>query len=422
MNATGGALLLCDGTDTTLTDGIANNTIVDAVEYHLSTPSTKFLPAALDAGFAGLHAKGGISVERKTAGEDTDNSTVDFDTTTCTPGFEHGSGTASTGMLPDIYPMSLGTHLIYDEYTLDTNGARVPNTLHAYTTTVIDTSLSIGGQWCSAETDSTYSTLGAASATHSYLRNPAGIDVLQYADAQFFSTLLGGLGSFFTIPEQWIQLYDGSAGLKISYPVASLDTSVTTSGTTVNFKMDISGKWDGVDTVTVPAGTFAAYRFKITVHTSAAVTILTLFDNTSEIDVWLARGVGMVKYVRPAVDISALGQSFAQPGSERDLRGIGHVTSVAADATLPHSISLTSAYPNPSSSRTELSFTLPSATRAVLRLYDATGRAVRTLVNSECAAGTSLVPLDTHDLAPGYYHAQLSTPWGVRSESVVVVR
>lgn len=85
---------------------------------------------------------------------------------------------------------------------------------------------------------------------------------------------------------------------------------------------------------------------------------------------------------------------------------------VGVDPT-PLAFSLAVPSPNPASRSTSLSFTLPVAGDASLVLFDASGRALRTLASGEHAAGVHSATWDLHaadgrSVAPGLYFARLA--------------
>ena len=65
-------------------------------------------------------------------------------------------------------------------------------------------------------------------------------------------------------------------------------------------------------------------------------------------------------------------------------------------------------------------FDLPSAGYVHLDLYSVAGRKVRTLFQGERAAGSGRIALERGDTARGIYLVQLRSPWGVRSERVLL--
>ncbi|MBL0176177.1 MAG: T9SS type A sorting domain-containing protein [Ignavibacteria bacterium] len=63
--------------------------------------------------------------------------------------------------------------------------------------------------------------------------------------------------------------------------------------------------------------------------------------------------------------------------------------------------------PNPFSDATTIAFTLSTAARAVVRVYDALGREVAVLTDADLPAGAHAVQWRTADLPPGVYVARL---------------
>jgi hypothetical protein len=87
----------------------------------------------------------------------------------------------------------------------------------------------------------------------------------------------------------------------------------------------------------------------------------------------------------------------------------------------PASFSL-SAYPNPFNPATTLEYTLPSASRVDLRVYDISGREVENLTSAHVAAGTDRFSLDLSGNASGVYFAQVSSQFGVRTEKLMLLK
>lgn len=80
VGLTADALILADGSDVNYLDGIDIESVIDCVEYASSSTHIKEMPPELDRGYAGIGQKkySGSSLERRFAGFDTNNSTVDF--------------------------------------------------------------------------------------------------------------------------------------------------------------------------------------------------------------------------------------------------------------------------------------------------------------------------------------------------------
>lgn len=78
--------------------------------------------------------------------------------------------------------------------------------------------------------------------------------------------------------------------------------------------------------------------------------------------------------------------------------------------------------PNPASTRATIRVTLLIAGRATVRLYDAVGRAVRTLVDEERAAGELIHVLDASTLAPGRYILEVISGSSRQASSLIILQ
>jgi len=100
--------------------------------------------------------------------------------------------------------------------------------------------------------------------------------------------------------------------------------------------------------------------------------------------------------------------------------------STAVEGGLP-GLALAQNSPNPFNPSTEIRFTLAQSGRVNLRVFDAAGRLVRTLVDGDLPADTHAVHWDGRAddggrAAAGVYLYRLETPEGVRSRSMVMVK
>jgi len=85
-----------------------------------------------------------------------------------------------------------------------------------------------------------------------------------------------------------------------------------------------------------------------------------------------------------------------------------------------------SGFPNPTRGSTRLTFTLPRAGRASVRIYDAMGREVRVVRDGAFGVGAHALDWDGRDdagreVAPGVYHAEIATADGHAVRRVVRV-
>ena len=98
--------------------------------------------------------------------------------------------------------------------------------------------------------------------------------------------------------------------------------------------------------------------------------------------------------------------SLLETGGEIKLRGInlnGVITGVHNRTTVPDGFELHQNYPNPFNPTTTISFTLPKDGMVTLKIYDALGREVQTLVNEFKQTGRYTAEFDASRLASGIY-------------------
>ncbi|MDD2889673.1 MAG: C10 family peptidase [bacterium] len=91
------------------------------------------------------------------------------------------------------------------------------------------------------------------------------------------------------------------------------------------------------------------------------------------------------------------------------------------------SFNLSQNYPNPANSETQIEYALPNATKVTLKIYDATGRPVRTLLQEEQAAGKYKAFWNGKDdkgnkLGNGIYFYRLETDKSVTTKKLTLLK
>ncbi len=114
-----------------------------------------------------------------------------------------------------------------------------------------------------------------------------------------------------------------------------------------------------------------------------------------------SRCVGTVRVLSPAVMVEGICDRIM-------LRDTTHATLAA--------------WPNPTTGPVTTRITLPGAACIILRLCDAAGRTLRTLMDGGCTAGETLLAVELRDLQPGVYFLHLTTDMDMRIVPLSVVR
>ena len=89
---------------------------------------------------------------------------------------------------------------------------------------------------------------------------------------------------------------------------------------------------------------------------------------------------------------------------------------------LPDGLQLDQNYPNPAKGLTRISYQLPKSMGVNIKLYDALGREVRTLVDIGKPAGAHTIYLDAGDLPSGIYFYRFEADGVIQTRSMSVVR
>ena len=91
------------------------------------------------------------------------------------------------------------------------------------------------------------------------------------------------------------------------------------------------------------------------------------------------------------------------------------------EVTTPGRYLLSLNKPNPVANTATISFSVPKATDVSLKVYDATGRVVSTLVNGKVDAGTHTASWDAKDAPAGVYFYRLNSEDFSETRKMVVL-
>jgi hypothetical protein len=97
-------------------------------------------------------------------------------------------------------------------------------------------------------------------------------------------------------------------------------------------------------------------------------------------------------------------------------------TSVNNKNITPTQFMLNQNYPNPFNPGTTISFNLPSRLIVSLKVFDALGREIGTLVNDELSAGDHMFRWNAKDFASGVYFYRLQTGSFIVTKKLILLR
>jgi plastocyanin len=89
---------------------------------------------------------------------------------------------------------------------------------------------------------------------------------------------------------------------------------------------------------------------------------------------------------------------------------------------VPSSFNLEQNFPNPFNPSTKISFSLPQKSNVTLKIYNAIGQEIKTLVNGEADAGIHEIEFNGSNLASGIYFYRLSTPGFTDTKRLVLLK
>jgi len=101
---------------------------------------------------------------------------------------------------------------------------------------------------------------------------------------------------------------------------------------------------------------------------------------------------------------------------------MGIATAVETEEEVPTTYALFQNYPNPFNPTTRIKFSLPNSSHVRLTIYDAVGREVETLVNSELVAGTHNIEWTAKNIASGVYLYRIEAGSYVKVNKMLLVK
>jgi len=257
-------------------------------------------------------------------------------------------------------------------------------------------------------TDSSYYNFQSTNAWY-YLNVLSLIDSIPFLDTTAF---IGFLRSF----ETWYNVYRFSQTVNTNYTIFSRDTTISIDTLILPLRVSAIGRRLIDQSITTVNGTYTAKKFLITFALSylfqlppplppLVIPIVTRPDTTYIVqDIWVVRDV----IPSSNVDLSSFGVpvSFSVPGVIKELTN-GPVGITASSNFISEDFFLSQNYPNPFNPSTVIRYSLFENRFTKLKVYDALGNEVKTLVNKKQSRGNYEVVFDASNYPSGIYYYKL---------------
>jgi hypothetical protein len=251
---------------------------------------------------------------------------------------------------------------------------------------------------------------------------------------------------FFNSFEEWYTVYRFAHPLYDEYTILQLDTTASIDSLILPLRFEVRGKRLPDELLSTPVGDLNCKKFVRKIGFSylialppplppIAIPILFLEDH-----IWIAEDYWIVQGVIPAtnVDLSVINvnlPSFYIPGLITKIDTVvtyNCVNSVEEALSIPNEITLSQNYPNPFNPSTTIKFSIPVILSGVdgslvtLKIYNALGKEVATLVNEDKPAGTYEVEWNANSvaggLASGVYFYRLKTDSFVQTKKMILMK
>ena len=105
-----------------------------------------------------------------------------------------------------------------------------------------------------------------------------------------------------------------------------------------------------------------------------------------------------------------------------DVSVAGPTSVEQTDATIPERFGLSQNYPNPFNPTTTMEFRLPKSSHTTLKIHNALGEEVATLVDGQLSPGTFKTEWDAGDMASGMYFARLTAGQYTETRKLMLVK
>lgn len=236
--------------------------------------------------------------------------------------------------------------------------------------------------------------------------------------------------SFLRSFEAWYSTYRFGQNVNTNYTIFTRDTTITIDTLTLPLRFSATGRRYNDQTISTINGNVTAKKFLITFNLSYLLTIppfptvpvpLIVRPDTT----YIASGIWIVKDVIPSVnvDLSSLNipVSFSIPGNLMELTS-NTVGINSSSNNVTNDFSLEQNYPNPFNPKTIIKYKLGNSNYVNLKVFDAQGKEIKSLISEKQNAGSYSVEFNGEDLPSGVYYYKLETEGFSQTNKMLLVK
>jgi hypothetical protein len=229
---------------------------------------------------------------------------------------------------------------------------------------------------------------------------------------------------FFASLENWYSVFRFEQISNNEYSVFMIDTTLNNGVITIPLRFEYLGTRHDDQVIETQIGPLNCKRFLIKKSVSMVIApTIQIPIVVIEDSVWIAPEKWIVKVVTPStfVDLSFFSSDpILVPGLITEVTDI--IAGVEENVQLPAVIYLYQNYPNPFNPKTNIQFMTRELGFISLKVFDAIGNDVNTLVYKELPAGTHSAEFDATGLASGLYFCRLQVGDIVMTRKMILLR
>jgi hypothetical protein len=229
---------------------------------------------------------------------------------------------------------------------------------------------------------------------------------------------------FFASLENWYTVYRFDQTAYDQYSIFMIDTTLNNGIISIPLRFEYLGERQDDEVIETQIGTDYCKKFVVQKKVSMVIApTIQIPIVVIEDSVWIAAGKWKLKVVTPStfVDLSFFGSDpILVPGLTTEITEI--ITKMEEDVHLTSDMYLDQNYPNPFNPKTNIRFEIKESGFISLKVFDAIGNEIQTLVNRILPAGSHSLKFDAAGLTSGIYIYRLQAGDKIMTKKMILLR